>query len=348
MPGDVKYGGRVVGFGYRVLFWVFLRCYFWLPRLFLGLLVFLLNFRRLRDIASSDAIVGVDNLGLVQASVLASFFRKPLFFFSFEIMFADELGGARKKIEIKSCANVRAWFVQDGFRADLLKKENCLRGEPVLVPLGNAGFPLGANRRLRDELGVPVDKKVMILVGSIEEWAGAPALIESFCHGVDDDWCFILHGRYGVDRLEWYAQLSERNRGRIFISSVPRDFDSMADIFSGVDVGLAFYVPKSGHPFLGKNIENIGLSSGKISTYLRHGVPVITNVHGELAKLIDIYGAGKVVSGVGDLCLALNDISPEMRNGASQLFQDVFDFRNYEKEVFESLCSVKRNCKKQG
>ena len=72
-------------------------------------------------------------------------------------------------------------------------------------------------------------------------------------------------------------------------------FDDMGTILAGVDAGLAFYKPVYTTPYNGKNLKYVGLSSGKISTYLRYGIPILTNNIGKYADIIKTNKLGFVL-----------------------------------------------------
>jgi hypothetical protein len=79
------------------------------------------------------------------------------------------------------------------------------------------------------------------------------------------------------------------------------------------------------------------MSSGKIATYLRHGLPVVTNATGEIADLIRKYNAGFVVSSPSDAVSKLDDVSPCQRDGARTLFKERIDFDLYSEKIYQEM-----------
>ena len=115
-----------------------------------------------------DLIIGVDRQGLIEASILSKLTKKPYIFISFEIMFESETSAKCKLLEIKASKAVSKWIVQDVVRADILANENQLQTfNRILLPLASAGSGVLNSDRLRDYLGIPENKKVAILIGSI-------------------------------------------------------------------------------------------------------------------------------------------------------------------------------------
>jgi hypothetical protein len=289
-----------------------------------------------------DLIVGVDRPGLIEASALHSLSGTPYVFLSFEIEFADETSVRRKRLERRASRDVALWIVQDAERAAQLEKENGLApSKRTLVPLASAGSGQTATRGLRDDLGVPANKKVAILMGSIAEWTMAEELILGATEW-PDDWVLLVHERYG--------QTSERLAGivakvrayigtKIFVSNAAKDaVDDLSGVLSGVAAGLAFYKPISGNPYLGKNLVHLGLASGKISTCLRYGIPVVTNEIGMFAAEIRSFGLGRVVASPAEVGRTLAGLDAEgCAENARAYFARKLDFDLYAGDLWSAL-----------
>ena len=278
-----------------------------------------------------DLIVAVDRLGLIEASALSTLTGTPYILISFEIMFASETSKRVKRIERKASKNLALWVIQDEERAACLQAENALDPQKLmLLPLASIGTGTQAVQRLRDDLGIPKDKKTAILMGSIADWAMAKELILSAL-AWPDDWVLIIHDRYGLTRqrlsglMERIGPALERS---IFISNAASDaVDDMSHILAGIDVGLAFYKPVYIGPYLGKNLVHLGLASGKISTCLRYGVPVITNEIGLYAKKVRKFKLGQVVASPAQIAQCLSEFeSAECGHNARAFFSREIDF----------------------
>jgi hypothetical protein len=244
-----------------------------------------------------DLIIGVDREGIIDAGYYANILKIPFVYFSFEIMFADETGPRAKSPEKRSSRLADLWLVQDDDRARCLAEENGLhRQRRFLCPVASAGIGAVNRTRLRDRLGIGKEKKVAILIGSMTRWAMSDDIVRAAA-GWPDNWVLIVHERYGRTRRLLAGQTGSAVRdGRIVLSDMNTAcVDDMGTILAGVDVGLAFYNPVFTTPYNGKNIRHIGLSSGKIATYLRYGIPVLTNAIGAYADRIARYRLGRVV-----------------------------------------------------
>jgi hypothetical protein len=289
-----------------------------------------------------DLIIAVDRQGLIEAAALHALTRTPYILISFEIMFASETSERIKRIEQAASRNVSLWVIQDEERAACLQAENSLDSNRLmLLPLASLGAGAQATPRLRDELKIPFHKKTAILMGSIADWAMAKDLILSVLTW-PDDWVLIIHDRYGLtrQRLSGLIDKIEPLLGqKIFISNAASDaVDDMSHILAGINVGLAFYKPIYIGPYLGKNLAHLGLASGKISTCLRYGVPVITNEIGLYAKKIRDYGFGDVVATPDQLGCCLSAFNWHICGANAQnYFSRELDFGLYAEPLWQRM-----------
>lgn len=247
-----------------------------------------------------DLIIGVDRQGLMEAGILHGSTGTPHVYFSFEIMFESETSARYKALERQAARTVALWVAQDETRARLLEAENLLAPERrFLLPLASAGSGPQSADRLRDRLGIPRDRKVAIALGSVATWSMTGRILGGVADW-PDPWVLILHERYGRARAALGTQLARHEHligRRIFISESAADMvDDLGSVLSGVDVGLAFYEPDYMTPYTGKNLLHLGTASGKVSTYLRYGVPVILNDVGLFPAEARRHGFGRVAA----------------------------------------------------
>jgi hypothetical protein len=294
-----------------------------------------------------DLIVAVDREGLIEAAALSALTNKPYILFSFEIMFASETSKRVKRIEKIASKNLALWVIQDEERAACLCEENALDPEKcMLVPLASRGLGAQASLRLRDELSIPQHKKVAILMGSLTSWAMAEEVILSALNW-PDDWVLIIHERYGLTRqrlTKCMKKIEHVIGARFYISSAsPIEVDDMSYVLAGVDVGLAFYKPVYGNPYLGKNLTYLGLASGKISTCLRYGVPIITNEIGLYAEKVRTHRLGDVVDTPAGIGAALSRFRVEEYTlNATTYFLRELDFNLYSEDLWEKMSQASR------
>lgn len=286
-------------------------------------------------------IIGIDRRGLVEAAALSRAFRIPYCMLSFEIEYANETSRRYKSLERLAAAALPLAIVQDEIRAaDLVAENGILQQAIFILPLASRGLgkPSSAER-LRDKMGIPRDRKVATSIGSIRDWSMVDRIIGSVSNW-PGDWVLLLHDRYGNtgEALKILGGISTGLRERIFVSNdAAEDIDSLDCILAGIDCGLAFY----DSTILGLNIEHIGRSSGKISTYLRYGIPVITNAGGQWPNDLEQHQIGHWLEepdGLGEVLGGWD--SSLMSDNCRRFFSNVLDYGIYEKSLLDRLEQV--------
>lgn len=301
--------------------------------------------RNLNSLKKYDLIVSVDREGLIEASTLSQFFQVPLLHLSFEIYFASETSKKFKKIEIEASKRISYLIVQDAIRAQALIQENHLLNSRIsLIPVSSKGLGEYSAIRLRDDLGIPPNKKVAIFMGSLYPWTMFKQVIEQV-GALPNDWIIIVNERYGQAN-QYLLELAVNQSlidSKVYVSNIPvESVDKMGYVLSGVNAGLAFYSPTYDDPSTGQNLAKLGLASGKISTYLRYGVPIITNEIGLISDMTRKQKFGVVVENLAELPKALLDLE-NMQNAsdsAKKFFSDQLDFSLYQDEIKSVIDSL--------
>ena len=299
---------------------------------------FIINYRKKYDI-----IIGIDRQGIIEASVLNKYFNIPYVFLSFEIFFLSECSYKFKKLEIEACKNVYLWITQDITRAKLLAFENNLNlNLSFLLPVSTKK-PILKNIEscLRDTLGIDKKFKVAIMMGSMAEFTMIHEIIDNV-NSWPANWVLILHDRNKIDskiikKIEFHNLLNKK----IFLSNLScLQFDQLEFVLKGVDVGIALYKSCPNSKYTGKNIENIGLASGKISTYLSFSIPVIINQIGQYNYFLSEMQFGCEVKSLNQIPGALNYVNLNLKllkYNANKFFKNHLSFELYEKDILKHL-----------
>lgn len=268
------------------------------------------------------AIIGVDSNGYVTAARLNRFFNKKLGYFSFEILFKEEISSYvkitgnhnlmhLKEKEEKYFHHCDFLLIQDEIRAQNICKENTFLPSNVFyIPVSNE--PLGVDSpvavALKKELNIPEDKKIIVFSGSVQPWTGIIELIDAMKLAWDARFVLLVHSRFKLkDGDPVYAKISEAiAKGMpVKLHNAPfNEFSSLASFISNCDYGIVSYIP-SDHPMLGKNIEDIGLSSGKFSLFMMLGIPVIATKCRKYEILKQEYDFGKLIDSMEELPVVL-------------------------------------------
>ena len=245
-----------------------------------------------------DHIITVDR-GIVEGAKIANKFGVPCSLLSYEIFFKEEVEGSIKAQEITACRNLSFAITQDELRAQKLSLANEIPIEKIIkIPVAGRGFK-GSRQKpklFHEMFGLGHGVKVALYMGSLSDWTGTRYLLESTNHW-PEDWTLVLHERFGpsVDTLELLENLE--NSRNVRISRVPFNCaNDMSEFVSSANLGIALYTPTYENEWVGKNLKYIGMASGKIATYLQHGVPVATHEIGEFSNLIREFEAGSIFS----------------------------------------------------
>lgn len=216
-----------------------------------------------------------------------------------------------------------------------LKDNNC-----ILLPLASCGLGVLTEKRLRDDLYIPKNRSVAIILGSISDWSMAKEVIDSLVEW-PDNWVLIVHNRYG-NTADILARLNIKQSmliDKLFISNKSLDMvDDMGYILNGISAGIALYKPDYKSIYTGDNLKYLGLSSGKISTCLRYGVPVIMNELGIYSEMAKKYGFGYVVEEPYQIKSVLHKFeNDDWSENAKSFFEEYLDFKNYSNSFWEKI-----------
>lgn len=242
-----------------------------------------------------DFIIGVDRYGVIEASILGELSNVPFGFISYEIEFADEVGLKYKKIEKKASQEISFAIVQDHVRGSHLSRENGIPCHKMTyIPVaGRFAFMEDRQFIFHEKLGIERSKKIALFAGSLAKWGMIDEIVQNL-PSWPDDWVLVLHDRFAK---EYSGKLPQELLNRkLFISNLQvGDVRMLRQLINSADIGIAFYRPDYQHSLTGNNLKYLGLSSGKISTYLQCGLPVITNEIGIFSEIVESNGLGFVI-----------------------------------------------------
>ena len=241
-------------------------------------------------------VIGVDR-GIIEAAHVAQVCSIPHALISYEIFFRDEAGDDFKRAEIDACRGLAFAVCQDTVRAQHLSIENGIpRGRIIFLPVAGRGARPGPKTDyLHQHLGIPRHQRIALFAGSVSEMCGISAVIRQAANW-SDRWALVIHNRYGVTpSVRKYCDECRGVRNIHFSTEPCDDIRGMGRLLHSADLGLAFYQTVAGSIYTGKNVGDIGMSSGKIATYLQHGLPVVTNPVGLMSRLIEHHRLGWVM-----------------------------------------------------
>jgi glycosyltransferase involved in cell wall biosynthesis len=240
-----------------------------------------------------DVVIGIDPAGIVDAHGHVARGTTPLVYLSFEIFFEDELCSdeerdAKRRERVASRA-AAVTIVQDERRGALLARENRISQAPMLyVPVAPAREPRAPDTRFwHRRYGLAESDVVVLHSGSFAPWTYADELLRSTKHW-DPRFVLVVHSRFA--RPE--ADARSDRAGRVIFSSIPAPASAYDEMVASADIGLVLYKACADSKYSGKNLENIGLASGKLAFYAKYGLPVVTVGQRSLGELFTKHGCG--------------------------------------------------------
>ena len=204
-------------------------------------------------------------------------------------------------------------LVQDPMRAKMLADDNRVPIDSMtLLPVAGLG-PAEVKRsdHLHVKLRIPRAKKIVLYAGTIDAvFSLAPELMIA-AQSWPEEYVFVLHAN---------AISGERpdDNGRVYFSTEPVPYAEIEKVMSSAWAGLALYRP------INENMRCIGLSSGKLSEYLRNGVPVLASDLPIMGDLVRETRCGVAVQSVADVGEALREIARDY-SGFSARAVNCFD-----------------------
>jgi hypothetical protein len=145
-----------------------------------------------------------------------------------------------------------------------------------------------------------------------------------------EPWLLVVHTRYDAETSPYVERLrAQAAPTRVLFSLKPVDRQAYEDLVDGADVGLAFYVATGDSSFTRRNVQTIGLSSGKLAHYLRAGLPTIVNRAASIGAPIERAGCGVSVEGADDVGAGLVRVAANYAQysaAACRFFEQHLDF----------------------
>ncbi len=136
-------------------------------------------------------------------------------------------------------------------------------------------------------------------------------------------------------------RLFSLNLPNVFITEGLMPANEYDKMLLSADIGLVLYRSlQNGLPFHGKNTAVMGLSSGKLASYTRAGLPVIVMGNPQLKRFINEYGFGIYIDDASEISGALIKIKNDWGKysaAARHFFNDHLDFDKFWPDVWEKI-----------
>lgn len=288
--------------------------------------------------------IGVDAEGLIMAEAASRRLRGRLIYCSLEILCLTDhytLGIRLLKAMERRChRKAELTIIQDSHRQALLESENRIGAFPtVFLPNSPGGPPCASkSRHLRGRLGIADDRKTVLHAGTIASWSDCERLARSV-ENWPREWLLLFQCRQRPNDPYGRRVLAMADQRRVWVHSEPLPAEDLGPVVSSADVGVALYSPCKGNAIVGKNVAVMGKASGKIATYLRHGLPVVATELPSLAYLKS-NNAGILVSSPSQIGAALATIGQDgslYSRGATACYLAEFDLDQPTKAILQAI-----------
>ncbi|MBK9332895.1 MAG: hypothetical protein IPM96_10960 [Ignavibacteria bacterium] len=265
------------------------------------------------------SLICVDPMGLVIGGRIKKFIGFKLIYASFEIFFEDEFFVQRKRVLKKLEMNYSKLsdivIIQDDRREKLLKSVNNFTDKTIFlkIPVSPLKTEVIENDYdIYNEFNIPADKIIAVYSGSLQNWSGISEIVSLFPDKWDNDFWLLIHTHQKLDENSELkndiGKLIDKNQNITLHEKPFYRFEEYYKFLSKCNIGIATYFPNNLDIFAGKNLEAIGLSSGKFSTYMMLGIPTITTNHHTYKILNNKYGYGEIINIISELPEALKKI----------------------------------------
>lgn len=271
-------------------------------------------------------------------------------YFSLELYFKDNsynlyYSNDTMRSERAEIGRIKGLIIQSREREELFRREyNLLENIPsFLLPVTHLGAPVpGKSNLIRVRYKIQDGKKLLLHLGAIAPHHRCLEMIDAI--RAERDWFLVFHGHPYRDYFEM-LQTRIRETGTtniLFTNDVFDDLGEIDDIVAGCDAGICWYAD------LSPNYNTAGKSSGKITAYLRCGLPVITNAYLSSRDAIETTEAGICIATLDELTSALRKIESRyaiLSRNAIREYETKYHFERYRAALSNFLKYPKANTK---
>ena len=273
--------------------------------------------------------IGIDTNGSIVALAKFYLLKQKFIYLSLELNHPSGFMGFAKIINIlEKLAYRKSEFiiVQDKDRFDTLCAYNQYQHPNVFYlpnsPTSSNSLVAGTKVKnyFREIFNLSEDKFscIVLQAGMIQDAVFSKELAQAFVY-IQNNWALVFHDREQREVNDPYIkELQAINSKNLFLSLKPLPYEQIERVYESATIGLAFYRN------LDNNFSQISMASGKISHYLKYGVPILVNDLTSLSKLINTYQVGIVIKD------PLNSLEIEI---AIKKILDQYDFYSYNAKI---------------
>jgi glycosyltransferase involved in cell wall biosynthesis len=277
--------------------------------------------------------------GLISSYVYSLFYRAEIINYQTELYIGQKLDTKAAKlfkaIERRAAQRSLITIEHDEQRCKLLCDDlGVSENNVIIVP--NA--PLGPARKvssayLHNQLDLPPQSKILLNPGTLSE-AFASSLAVRSSQNLTDNWNCVVHSAKPLTASDPYLQtlIALNQRQKVVFSLDPVPYERIDELLSSATIGLVLYSDQ-----VGENTSSVGLASGKLSHFLKLGIPVIVSNLPGLSDFVLLHRVGLVLDDYGrlpDLVEQIESDLSEYRNRCISCFNDYLAYeKSFEKVI---------------
>jgi glycosyltransferase involved in cell wall biosynthesis len=278
-------------------------------------------------------IIGIDTMGLI-ISNLAVWPRDKsnvkLAYWSLEISFMRDLREwlerLFKRLERRFARHADMIIVQDIERAALLHEENTTDGVSTKFIPNSAMGPSNwkGAKFLHRLLDIETEKRILLHAGLIGKGMRSLELAES-ARTLAKNYILVLHERkkrYVHD--PYLEQIKSAAGNKVRLSLNPLPLEKVDRVFASAHIGVVLYSEQCG-----SNFSSVSFASGKLSYFLRNGVPVIVSNFPGFRSIIERYKCGVIIDELSEIANVIKIIDSDYEQysqNAVKCFDEMFEF----------------------
>jgi glycosyltransferase involved in cell wall biosynthesis len=243
-----------------------------------------------------------------------------------------------KKLERSAAKRSSFTIEHDENRREILCQDLGIDiSQVVVVPNSPCGpAKCSSSTYLHNLLDVSIRRKILLAPGTIGE-AFASTKVVRLTQSLPDEWRCVLHSVHPRSAEETYIKrLMELNHhDRVVFSLSPVAYSQVNEVISSATIGLVLYSGQSG-----LNMSSVGLSSGKLSHFLKLGIPVIVSDLPGLSDFVRLHKVGEVLENEYDLAKLVQKIDSDIlayRKRCLDCFNEFLAYERHFEKVIEHI-----------
>jgi hypothetical protein len=298
-------------------------------------------YRRIASLNKYQAIIAIDPYGFYLYQTTLGL-KDNCFYYSLELYLKNDHYGLSYPEEISTCERkyintIKGLIIQSHEKEFLFREDYNLRENipTFILPVTGRGPSVSDKSDfLRKKYLISDNKKIALHLGGIAEWFSCIEIAFEFSQM--NDWILFFQGYPSNEYLAKFKKaLVDRSIGNVILSETCYDnIDDLNETIKSCDIGIAWYNDIS----VGFRVA--GRSSGKITSYLRYGLPIIAKKYDSTMDAIHQTGCGRCVDKIGDIKHAIGDIMANYDSfvdNCHKVYDKTYDFNVYQNPLMTFL-----------